>query len=106
MPFIHINELKERELVPGFRARFAHGEHITVGQIRIEAGATLPQHAHPHEQISTLVKGRLEFTLGGETTVLKAGSVVVIPPNVPHSAKALTDCFAVDTFYPVREDYR
>jgi len=106
MPFVALNQLKERELVPGFRARFVHGEHITVGQIRIEAGSTLPQHAHPHEQISTLVKGRFEFTLGGETMVLELGSVVMIPPHVPHSARALTDCLVIDTFYPVREDYR
>lgn len=106
MPFFGLDRIPEIGLIAGFRARFVHGEHITVGQIRIAAGATLPRHAHPHEQISTLVKGRFEFTLGGETMLLKPGSVVVIPPNVPHSAKALTDCFVVDTFYPVREDYR
>ena len=106
MPFLKRSDMKERALVPGFRARFAHGEQITVGQVRIEAGAALPQHAHPHEQISTLVKGQFEFTLGGETMLLKAGSVVVIPPNVPHSARALTECLVIDAFHPVREDYR
>ena len=106
MPFARLDQIPERELIPGFRARFVHGEHITVGQVRIQAGATLPQHAHPHEQITTVVTGRLEFTLGGETSVLKPGVVAMIPPNVPHSAKALTDCLVVDAFYPVREDYR
>jgi hypothetical protein len=25
---------------------------------------------------------------------------------VPHSGKALTKCYIIDPFYPVREDYR
>jgi quercetin dioxygenase-like cupin family protein len=34
------------------------------------------------------------------------GDVLVIPPNVPHSGKALTDVSVMDAFAPVREDYR
>lgn len=106
MPFIKLDQVAERELVPGFRARFVHGERMTVGQFRILAGSTLPAHSHPHEQITTVVEGRLEFTLGGETTILQPGVVAVIPPNALHSGKALADCLVVDVFCPVREDYR
>ena len=106
MPYVKLDQTQERELAPGFRARFVHGEHITVGQVRVQAGATLPHHSHPHEQVTTVMEGQLEFTLGGETTILQPGVVAVIPPNAPHSAKALTDCLVMDTFYPVREDFR
>ena len=35
-----------------------------------------------------------------------AGQVFVIPPDVPHSGRALTRCRVLDVFAPVREDYR
>lgn len=59
-----------------------------------------------HEQVSYLIAGRFEFTIGEETRLVEAGSVVTIPANVMHSGLALTDCSVVDVFSPVREDYR
>ena len=53
-----------------------------------------------------VLEGEFELTVAGETKVLKPGQVAVIPSNVPHSGKALTKCYIIDAFYPVREDYR
>lgn len=106
MAFHHVAELTERKLLPGFVAKFIHAERMTLGFWTIQAGNQLPRHAHPHEQISYLVDGQFEFMLGDETRLLEAGSVVVIPPNVAHSGRALTDCQVIDLFSPVREDYR
>jgi quercetin dioxygenase-like cupin family protein len=72
----------------------------------IETGATLPEHSHPHEQVVNVIEGELEFTMGGEVKNMKPGGVAVVPGNVPHSAKGITDCRVIDVFYPVREDYR
>jgi len=44
--------------------------------------------------------------VNGTTRRLQAGSVVVIPSNVTHAGKTLTDCEIVDAFYPVREDFK
>ena len=106
MPYYTFTDLKEIEPVPGFKARFVHSDHMTLGYWTIAAGSTLPQHAHPHEQITSVIEGEFEMTIAGETRTLKAGQVAVIPSNVPHSAKALTKCYTIDAFYPVREDYR
>lgn len=38
------------------------------------------------------------MTLQGETKVLKAGDVAIIPFNEIHSGKALTDCQLLDVF--------
>ncbi|HRX94947.1 MAG TPA: cupin domain-containing protein [Chitinophagaceae bacterium] len=53
-----------------------------------------------------MVEGELKMTIGRKTNVLTAGTVHVIPSNVPHSAIALTDCRVIDVFNPVREDYK
>jgi quercetin dioxygenase-like cupin family protein len=106
MSFIVWNELAETEIVSGFFARFVHSDHMTLSHWNVIAGATLPEHAHPHEQITNVIEGEFEFTLNGETKTIRPGSIVVIPANVKHSGKAITNCRLMDVFYPVREDYR
>ncbi|MBN2304733.1 MAG: GNAT family N-acetyltransferase [Anaerolineae bacterium] len=106
MPFQNLNEIESREVVPGIHGKFAHTDHMTVGHFRIEKGAILPEHAHPHEQITNMIEGQLEMTVGGETLVLTPGQVAVIPSNVTHSARALTECRVIDVFQPAREDYK
>jgi quercetin dioxygenase-like cupin family protein len=106
MPFINLTDLAPKELAPGYTARLVHSDHLTISHVSIDAGAPLPQHAHPHEQIANLIEGEFEMTIAGEARVLKAGMVAVIPPNVPHSGKAITKCCIVDVFCPVREDLR
>jgi quercetin dioxygenase-like cupin family protein len=58
-----------------------------------------------------MTSGELEFEMGepGGTSharfVLKAGDVLVIPPNLPHRVVALEDSTATDLFTPPREDW-
>ena len=106
MPFINLTDLAPKELAPGYTARLVHSDHLTISHVSIATGAPLPQHTHPHEQVANLIEGEFETTVGGETRLLTAGMVAVIPPNGPHSGKALTKCYILDVFYPVREDLR
>lgn len=70
----------------------------------IEPNAVLPEHSHVHEQFSTVLQGRFEMTVGDETQVLEPGGVAHIPPNVPHSGRALSHCWMIETFYPVKAE--
>jgi quercetin dioxygenase-like cupin family protein len=106
MSFIKISDVPETEIAPGFWGRFIHSEHTTVAYWRIQKGSTIPVHHHVHEMIVNVIDGTLELTIGTETKALTSGMAAVIPSNVPHTAKALTDCFVIDVFHPVREDYR
>jgi quercetin dioxygenase-like cupin family protein len=106
MIFAHLTEIEAREPVPGFHGKFVHTGSITVAYWDIDAGATMPQHAHPHEQITSVIEGRFEFTVAGDTRVLDAGAVAVVPGNVKHGGRALTACRLFDVFHPARDDYR
>ncbi len=107
MPFINLDSIEGKELVPGFTAKMIHSEKMTLAYWDIKAGNELPEHAHPHEQVAAqVISGEFELTLEGETKIMKAGDVAVIPSNVPHSGRAITDCQLLDVFSPVREEYR
>ena len=88
------------------RGHYAHLERLTVGEVDLEAGVELPAHSHPHEQVSYIISGQFEFTVGDETKVLGPGMAAIIPGGVTHRGKTLTACRVIDIFSPVREDYR
>ncbi len=103
---IDLNNIDEKEIVPGFFARFVHSENMTIAYWNIKMGSSLPAHSHSNEQISSIIKGEFELTVDGTPHFLKADDVYIIPSGIQHSGKAITDCKIIDTFYPVREDYR
>ncbi|MGC1120301.1 MAG: cupin domain-containing protein [Candidatus Methanofastidiosia archaeon] len=102
----NLSNVKGKEIIPGYHGKFVHTENMTLAYWNITAGAPLPEHAHPHEQVVNVIEGTMELTVGSEVHELKEGSVMVIPGGVPHSGKAVTECRVIDVFYPVREDYR
>ena len=106
MPVRSFDDLNRSEKMPGYLGAFLHGENMTVTNWEVEAGAEFPEHSHPHEQISIVVEGEFELTLDGEPEVLRPGRVAVIPPETPHSGRAVTACKIIDVFSPVREDYQ
>ncbi len=106
MPLIDFSDLKELDLAEGIRARVVNTGNVSVAHVDLDAGAVLPEHTHYHEQVVNVVDGELELTVDGEITILTRGRAMVLPPNVPHSGRAVTDCYVVDVFHPVREDFR
>lgn len=106
MSFIKLKDISEREVVPGFRGKFIHSKNVTVVHWSITAGSNLTEHNHLHEQVTNIIEGEFEFSIEGITQELKSGELVIVPSNVKHHGKAITDCYIVDVFYPVREDYR
>jgi len=106
MGFLNLIDLEEREIIPGYRAKFVHSENMSLAYWDIDPGAVMPEHSHPHEQIANVLEGRFELTVDGEPRVLEPGMVAVIPGGVPHGGVALTPCRLLDAFHPPREDYK
>ena len=106
MGFINLSDYQAIEPVPGCRMRTPFGQNLMLSYLEMEPGAEVPLHHHPHEQGGILLRGRMQLTIGEETRIVEAGSLFLIPPNVPHRAVALDGpCTVLDVFSPVREDY-
>jgi quercetin dioxygenase-like cupin family protein len=106
MPLIRLHEVPVKEIFPGFRARIVHSGKTSQSWVEIDAGGQFPEHRHPHEQTVNVLEGELELTCDGHAYRLTPGEVFVIPPEAPHSGRALTVCRVLDVFAPIREDYR
>jgi len=106
MRLIDLKDEKEHEPLPGYKVRFVHSDHMTFAFWDIKQGHSVPVHSHPQEQVVKVLEGKLELSLEGEKHILEVGKVLIIPGGVEHSAYSLTDCKAIDTFHPVREDYK
>jgi len=72
---------------------------------RFEAGGHAAAHKHPHEQISWMIKGRMDLRIGDETRSMVPGDIAVIPGGVEHEAFFPEETEIVDFFAPVREDF-
>ena len=101
-----IKNLKSKEVVPGITGYYAHGDKHTFGYVEIKKGSVVPEHHHIHEQITYILEGQLDMVIGGESCPLTAGMYHIIPSNVSHSALAMSNCKVIETFSPVREDYK
>jgi quercetin dioxygenase-like cupin family protein len=66
-----------------------------------------PPHRHPFDQLAFVVEGAMEFTVGEETVVVRAGEVLQIPADVPHTGRAIGEerVLNIDVFAPLRRDY-
>ncbi len=97
MPLEKVTDMISRRVISGENEMIAH--------VYLKKDAVVPEHAHVSEQITYILEGALRFWIEGEELTVKAGQVLVIPPNVPHKAQALEDTLDVDIFSPIRRDW-
>ena len=93
------------EIVPGIHRRtIAVGEKMYQMIVFLEKGAVMPPHQHVHEQIASVISGKVRFNVGGKSRDVGAAEVVMLHSNVPHGVEVLEDSWIIDTFTPIRED--
>ena len=103
--FVTWAELPQVDIVPGVRRRHLSGDNVMLVQVTLDDGAVVPEHQHPHEQISQVISGKLELVIGGQKQVVGPGQAALIPSNVRHIATALEPTVTLDIFSPPREDF-
>ena len=96
-----------KEISPGVFTRTFWANNMLASLIELSPNSVVPLHAHPQEQVGTVLEGELHMTIAGETRLIKAGEAYVKPGHVEHGAKAGEKSAKVfDVFSPVREDYK
>jgi quercetin dioxygenase-like cupin family protein len=92
MSVFPIGPLEDVPNRPGRRARNLVGsEHgfdsVFVAETEMDAGSSIPLHTHPIEEAWVVTEGELVVRLGDENVIVPSGSVVRVPPDVPHAVR-------------------
>lgn len=54
-----------------------------------DAGQILTEHTSPRAVVVTLLTGKMDFEVGGESNILGPGDVIYLAPGAPHAVTAL-----------------
>jgi quercetin dioxygenase-like cupin family protein len=107
MSYYDVKSLEAKKPAAGAEMRVISGDRMMMVFFALEAGAVVPEHAHPHEQMGTVIKGSVELTIGHETRKVVEGGAYLIPSGMTHGARCLENGTEVlDIFSPPREEYR
>ena len=104
MPFLDVKTLVVIERLPGWHGRFFHTSNMTFAHYQFVSGSSIHEHSHPEEEVYEVIQGELELTVDGVTAIARPGLVVIVPANVCHSVKALTDGNVIIVDSPARPD--
>jgi len=76
---------------------------MTFVYYEIDADAVpIHKHQHPEEEVWNVVEGTLAITIDGVEHVAGPGCAAIVPPNTPHSTRALSASRAIVVDFPVR----
>jgi len=105
--FFKKDELKVKNVLKSSHLRAVANEHVMITLFDFGPDdEVMPNHNHPHEQITFVLKGSVKMISGEKSQVLNVGQGAVIPPDVEHEVIALEkESQLLDVFYPLREDY-
>ena len=81
------------------------GDKTHLTEVKLDKGAIIPEHKHPHEQTGYLISGKLKFFSGDNEAIAYPGDSWTFLGQTPHGAEALEDTVVLECFAPTREDY-
>jgi unsaturated pyranuronate lyase len=61
---------------------------LTATLYRYAPGSSWEEHRHPEDQITTVLRGTIEFVVDGKAITLTEGQLAALPGGTPHSATA------------------
>ena len=79
------------------------GEEMTLLEIHYAPGVGAPLHAHTHESIAYVVRGKVKSTVGNEEFIMGPGDVARHPKGVLHGLEALEESLVVEIKSPAPE---
>jgi len=103
------NTIIHEKISTDFERKIAYLENIMVVVCDFKNGPMKnpdPPHSHPHEQITYVAEGEIEFFKGEEKLLLGKNEMILIPSGIPHCIRLLSDhAKLIDSFSPVRKDF-
>lgn len=101
--FTALDQLATIELIKGGFAGMLQTANMSIAFTDMKAGAEVPLHQHPEEAVDIILEGELFMRIGEEEVIMKRGIISTVASNIPHQAKAITDCKVVTVFHPARK---
>lgn len=83
----------------------AYNDNVMCVEVHFDKGTVATRHHHPHEQITYVISGKFEFTVGDDTYMVSAGDSLYKQPDIEHGATCLEAGTLLDIFTPQREDF-
>lgn len=104
--FVYNKDIQLEDLGDGIsRKVLAHSDNMMAVEVHFEKGAIGSMHNHPHEQLTYVLSGRFEFTIGDEKKIVEAGDTMYKEPNIEHGCVCLEAGVLIDNFTPMRKDF-
>ena len=100
------SEVKGESVAEGVE-RFvkSYTDELMVVENHFKKGAVGALHSHPHTQITYVVSGKFEFTIGDEKNIVQAGDTLLKKDGIIHGCVCLEEGILLDIFSPMREDF-
>jgi len=100
------SKVETQVISEGIRRQMVIGQKIMVCRFTFDPFVVTPEHTHPHEQITLVMKGRVKFMISGEERIVSEGDILHFPSFNLHGATMLDDeVVLIDIFSPIREDF-
>lgn len=91
---------------PGItRKIMGYDGQLMVVEVTFEKGAIGSMHEHYHSQVTYVVSGKFELTIGEEKRVIVAGDGYYVAPDEIHGCVCLEAGVLLDVFSPMRADF-
>ena len=104
--FIMGDEVAWETVGEGVRRQImGYDDKIMLVNVEFDKGGVGPMHQHYHSQVTYVISGQFDLTIGDETKRMKGGDAFYIPPNVLHGAICVEKGVLIDVFSPIREDF-
>jgi len=99
-------DIKGEQAAPGVvRKVLAYCDEMMAVANIFETGAVGALHSHPHTQVTYVVEGKFEFTIGDVTKTVVKGDTLLKQDGVVHGCVCTEAGILLDMFTPMREDF-
>lgn len=104
--FVFADLIEWENVGDGVRRKIlGYDKNLMMVLVEFKKGSIGYLHKHPHTQVTYIINGSFEVTIGEEKKIQKAADCYFLPPDIPHGVTALEDSSLVDVFTPHREDF-